>query len=123
MSFVDGMLEAYSAPVLEQGFGVSVTLQRGGKTTEPFTATWEKKLYQVADSEGFITSFESRDFTFAIGDASINDAVFEPHAGDRIALSENAVDTQYELLPLGQLPAVELMPGGYLWKVHTKRVS
>lgn len=122
MSFVDGMLEAYSAPVLNQGFGVSVTLQHGGETTNPFTATWESKVYQVADNEGFITVTESRDFTFAVGDASINGTAFEPRAGDRISISENSIDTQYELLPIGQLPAFELMPGNYRYKVHTKRV-
>lgn len=123
MSFVDGMLEAYSAPVLEQGFGVSITIQRGGKTTEPFTATWEKKVYQVADSEGFLTSAESRDFTFAIGDVAFNGTSFEPHTGNLISLSENEISVQYEVLPIGQLPAVELMPGGYRWLVHTKRVT
>lgn len=124
MSTIDAMLEAYGAPMLEQGFGVQVRLQHGSQTTDEFTATWENKVYQVADSEGFLTSFESRDFTFAKADAAISSQAFEPRAGDLITLTENESGAVYELLPVGTaLPAVELMPGGYRYLVHTKRVA
>ena len=44
-------------------------------------------------------------------------------AGDRLRLTEAGATVEYELLPLGKLPAAESMPGGYRWKVHTKKVE
>lgn len=108
-------------PAMDRAFGVAVTLKHGAGVTASFTATWEKKVYQVLDSEGYATAVESRDFMFAKSAAVIGSSTVEPRAGDRVTISDNEV---YEVLPLSKdIPAVEEMAGGYRWKVHTKRIA
>lgn len=120
-SQVDELLEVYGAAQLEQGFGVSVVLVRGGLESAPFTATWERVEYEISDQEGFLTKRTSRDFVFPM--AVLSGQVVEPRAGDRLRLTEGGATVDYELVPMGKLPAAERMPGGYRWKVRTKKVE
>jgi len=122
-SQVDQLLEVYGAAQLEQGFGVSVVLMRGGLESAPFTATWERVEYEISDQEGFLTKRTSRDFVFPTTKAVLAGQVVEPRSGDRLRLTEAGGTVEYELLPMGKLPAAESMPGGYRWKVHTKKVD
>ena len=123
MALVDNLLETYGAPLLEHGFGDSVTLTHGSRTTAAFTALWEDHKYEVVDVEGFSTSMHLRDFSFAVSDAALDSTAFEPRAGDVIAITENGVAKKFEIVPIGNMPAVELESGGYRWKVHTQRVK
>lgn len=108
-------------PAAERAFGITVTLTQGPKTTAEFTALWREQTYNVADAEGFMTSFQVRDFEFAKSDVSA--LAYDPRSGDRIAFTENEVAVEYELAPVGSLPAAQLMAGGYRWLVHTKRAT
>jgi len=107
----------------DRAFGVSATLSHGGSTTDSFTVEWEDQKYDVMDAEGFLTQVHSRDFMFAVTAANISSVAFEPRPGDVLAVTENGVAKKFELLPVGSMPAIQLMPGGYRWKVHTKRVD
>lgn len=122
-SQIDELLEVYGAAQIEEGFGVSAVLRRGGLESAPFTATWERVEYEISDQEGFLTKRTSRDFVFPTAKALLGGQLVEPRAGDRLRLTEAGVTVEYELLPMGKLPAAEAMPGGYRWKVHTKKVE
>ena len=122
-SQVDQLLEVYGAAQLEQGFGVSVVLMRGGLESAAFTATWERVEYEISDQEGFLTKRTSRDFVFPTTATVLGGSLVEPRAGDRLRLTEGGASVEYELLPMGKLPAAESMPSGYRWKVHTKKVD
>ncbi len=119
---VDELLEVYGAAQLELSYGVSVVLVRGSLESAPFTATWERVEYDVSDHEGFLTKRTSRDFVFPVGAAVLGNEVVEPRSGDRLRIAENSVDQEFELVPMDKLPAAELMPGGFRWRVRTKKV-
>lgn len=123
MSLMDQYLETYAAPQLDQGYGDSVVLIRRIGQTDPFTATWLEHDYEVLDSEGFLTRLHSRDFVFAASDVVIDGTQYRPEAGNRIALTENSVAKVFEIMPVGDRPAAELLPGDYRWKVHTKQIQ
>lgn len=110
-------------PAAERLFGVLVSLTHGEIVTDPFTAIREDQRYESAEQEGFGTSFQSSVFTFPIESASFLGERFEPQKGDTIALTENGVEKKFEILSVPGLRSVELMPGGYRWKVHTKQVK
>lgn len=120
---VDELLEVYGSAQLEQSFGVSVVLLRGGFESAPFMATWERVEYEISDQEGFLTKRTSRNFVFPTSSAVLSGQVVEPRSGDQLRLTEAGTTATYELLPMGNLPAVEEMAGGYRWKVHTKKVQ
>jgi len=123
MSTFQDLFHEKCTPVLDEQFGVPVTLTHGEWITDEFTATWQDLNYQITDDGDFVTTFQSRDFTFPITAATFLESQFEPRKGDRITMTENGVDAVYEIQPVGNLPVKELLPGGYRWKVHTKRVS
>lgn len=106
----------------ERAFGVSARLWRGEEATEAFTAIWEKQAFAVMEAEGFATSGHLRAFQFEITAMKIGGQQIEPRKGDRVVITENETEAKFEIAPMGELPAVELMPGGYRWKVRTKRV-
>ena len=122
-SQVDELLEIYGAAQLEQSYGVSVVLVRGGLESAPFTATWEHIEYEVSDQNGFLTKRTSRDFVFPKPATVLGGELVEPRAGDRLRLTENGVKQEFELVPMDKLPAAELLPGGYRWRVRTKKVA
>lgn len=122
MGFQDTWQQRVSA-AQDRAFGASVTLTRGTGTTESFTATWEDHRFDSRDEEGYVTSFSIRDFMFDKADVLLDSEVIAPREGDRINVTENGTTKVYEALPEFELPAVEEEPGGYRWRVHTKRVS
>ncbi len=108
---------------MDRAFGISATIKTGSLSseTDPFTAVWEDQKYETTDREGFATSYHSRDFMFAVADVILDSEQHEPQAGDVIAIEENSVAKEFTIVSLGDMPAVELMPGGYRYRVHTKR--
>src|SRR5690606_36486323 len=124
MSLFQDTYQTKCIPAANRAFGVTVALTHGTFTTEPFVAIRENHTYEVADSQGFLTAFHSRDFMFDRADCrTASGSVIEPRAGDVIRLTENGVDRRFEILPVGNLPAVETMEGNYRWKVHTKELK
>lgn len=119
--------ESFNARVIPAGnraFGVQVTLTQGAGTSEPFTAQWESIDNQVVDGEGFLSKVVSRVFMFDRSDAVIGDVEVEPRRGDRLDVTEaNGTVVGFELAPEGQMPAAELMAGGYRWLVRAKQVA
>ena len=119
--------ESFNTRVIPAGnraFGVSIQISHADSVTDPLTAVWEEHKYEVFDANGFATFANSRDFMFAVSDTLLGIDAFEPQPGDRITLTENGTVKTYEVMPVSEsMPAVELMPGDYRWKVHTKRVK
>lgn len=123
MSEVDDMLEDFGAATLDEYFGESVVLIRGGVESAAFTATWSDVAYDVPDAHGFLTKVESRDFTFELAAAVISAAVVTPRAGDQIKFTENGTVKYFEAMPIGKEPATKELPGGFRRLLHTKRVE
>lgn len=121
MTTTDELLEAFSATTLEDQFGTSVVYHRGAAQSVPFTATWENVTHEVLEEErGIPQKVAGRDFVLPASQVVIAGDVLQPRAGDWIELEENGVMRQFTLFPVGNLPAAELLPGGYRWRVHTK---
>jgi len=117
-SVADQVLEVYGAPSLEQGYGVSVLLRRGGVNSTAFQATWSDQQYEIVGQDNLVTAVQSRDYVFKKADAVISGSTVEPRPGDRVIEGTQT----FEIVALGQRKAVESLPGDYRWLVHTKRV-
>lgn len=103
----------------DRAFGVSVKLRRGQFKTAAFTAPWQSVDYEVIDAEGFTTKITSRDYVIPADKVVINGLTVEPRDGD--VLEE--VNGNFEVMKIPGRPGVELLPGGYRWLVHTKKVN
>lgn len=123
MGFQESFNRVFTSGSADRAFGVSVTLTQGTGASESFNAQWEAQEFEIEDSDGYATKFHGRDFMFAKSDAVIASVEVRPRAGDRITLTENSETQVFEIMPIGQRPAVEAMDGQYRWLVHTKRVG
>jgi hypothetical protein len=121
MSQTDQLLEEFSAPTLDDQFGASVVLLRSTHQTAPFVATWANVTHEVQDDRGLPQRWTGRDFILPADKLVIDSQQIEPRSGDQLTLTENGVTLTFALLPVGKLPAAELLPGGYRWRVHTKK--
>ena len=110
---------AEAEDLLDEVFGGSVTLQRGATTTAAFTASWDLQEYELVDQRGVVTVFQSRDYLLPKASVVINGSTITPRAGDRILDSDGV----FELLPVGDRPAIEAVAGGTRWLCHTKKVA
>lgn len=120
--------ETFNARVIPAGdraFGVpSVTLTQGFSTSDPFTAQWESIENQVVSDEGLLSKVVSRVFMFDKESLTFAGIIGEPRKGDRLNVSEaNGDVVVFEILPWGDLPAIEVMAGGYRWLVRGKVVA
>lgn len=122
-SLADQLWEDAGQPLCEEFYGVPVTLTRSGVASESFTAIADSVDYQVFDSNGFLTSVTSRDYTLPIATTAINGAAIMPRAGDLITETINGVSESYEITPLGNKPAVHKSPDGTQWLVHTNKAQ
>ncbi|MEN0109303.1 MAG: hypothetical protein AAF805_01145 [Planctomycetota bacterium] len=110
-------------PLSDRAFGVAATLLRGPAASETFTVVIEDRDYDVEDGEGFTTAIRVRDLLFGVGAAVIDGEAVMPQSGDRIALTEGATESVYELAPAAGRPAVEREPSETRVRCHTKRVG
>jgi len=110
---------ASAEDLLDEIFGGSVTLRRGVTSTASFVAPWDLQEYELTDDRGVVTVFQSRDYLLLKTSVVIAAAQVTPRAGDRIHDSGDV----YELLPIGDRPAVEDVAGGTRWLAHTKKVA
>ncbi len=116
------MFEQHAAPQHEAHFGVPVVFIRGANESAQFTAPWEHHEYEVFGHEGFPVKVKSRDWILPAAKLVVDSATVEPRAGDRI----RDVDTGdvWEITSLSSsIPAVELLPGNYRYRVHVKRIE
>jgi hypothetical protein len=102
-------------------FGVSVTLSRGALVTEPFTARRNEQTYQALGHEiGIEVSIVMRDFYLPVDGLVLDGVTIEPRTGDWITEGSEV----YEISPPDNTkPSIGLLPGGYEYLVHTKRVE
>lgn len=122
-ALADQLWEDAGAPILEEFFGVSVVFCRGSEQSAAFTATPDTTNYGLIDGEGATTIFDRRDYTFPVSAPVVNGVALEPMKRDKIKETINGVEHVYQLEPLGDKPAAQLLAGGFRWLVHTKRVS
>lgn len=102
-----------------EDFAEVLTFQQGDMVAIEVTAVMSgggPVEYEVADAEGFLTKVESVDWQIRRADFGS----LEPRFGE-LTRSDGA---KYELLPIGDRPAVEVLDdfGGQLI-MHTKKVS
>ena len=121
MTATDELLEQFGATTLDEQFGASIVYHRGAGASDPFTATWENVTHEVLEEEQSIPQkIVGRDFVLPASQVVIAGQTLQPRSGDWIELTENGAQLQFTLFPVGNLPAAELLPGGYRWRVHTK---
>lgn len=107
----------------EDFFGTSVVYCRRSEQSDAITAIGETNSYSITDAEGSTTTITARDYTLPVSAVVISGAVIEPTKGDRIKETINGIEHTYELMPLGTTPVAELLPGGFRWLLHSKRVG
>ena len=109
---------------LKESASRTVTYQRSPSVTVQLTATIGKTTFRLEDEQGFLTVFQSRDYSFETAELILAGAETRPQRGDRIIEASGHV---YELM--------QLTSGGTdedIWKyadpyririvVHTKQV-
>jgi hypothetical protein len=108
-------------PKLNTQFGVSVTLSRGANTTEAFIARRNEQVYKALGHEiGIEVSIVMRDFYLPVASLVLDGLTIEPRTGDWITEG----DEVYEISPPDNTkPSIGLLPGGYEYLVHTKRIE
>lgn len=122
-SNADQIWEDAGAPLIDELFGVTVTLTRNTVTTTGVTATADTVDYNVYDDNGFQTIATCRDYTIRTAAYAFAGTAVEPRRGDVIAETINGETQRFEVLPLGNKPAAYLLAGGMRWLIHTKRIS
>jgi hypothetical protein len=122
-ALADTLFNDAGLPLEEEFFGTSIVYYRRSEATTAFTAIAETVSYTVIDAEGSTTTVTARDYTVPVASLVIAGAQVDPIKGDRIKETINGIEHTYELLPLGTTPTAELLPGGFRWLLHTKRVS
>jgi hypothetical protein len=108
-------------PAANRGFGVSVTLSRGALATAAFTARRNEQEYKALGHEiGIEVSIVMRDFYLPVSSLVLDGVTIEPRTGDWITEG----DETYEISPPDNTkPSIGLLPGGYEYLVHTKRIE
>jgi len=119
-SLFDQAFEVAAAPAYDSWFGESVQLRRGPATSDAFTAYWSRQSVQAFDEKfGIPIEFKFRVYRFLATNAVIEGVTVTPRAGDIIVAGSD----EYKILPQGELPAVEEVPGAYRWLVRTNKLG
>ncbi len=119
MSMHEAMFGAYGTPMLNGQFGVSITTERGGVTSEPFTARRSDYESKVESPHGAHQKAVMRDYRFATEDYVLDGQVVTPQTGDQLADG----DDTFEIMPIANEPAVQPQLSGAEWRVLTKKVG
>lgn len=118
----DVAFELSAAPQLEHWFGVSVTLKQGGLSTVEFTATWHNKEHSIKGKNGaFLTTLRTRDYNLPADALVLLGKTVDPKPGAVITETESG--ERFQILSVGEMPAVDRAAGNYRWLVHTTRIS
>jgi hypothetical protein len=122
-SVVDQLFEDAAAPLDEEFYGVMVTYSDGvysvSLTAIPETTAWPV----LNDPPPHSTIGAARDYSLKAAAVILNGVLTQPQVGHRLTETINSQSQIFEIMPLPDRPAVELLPGGFRWLVHTKRVS
>ena len=108
-------------PAMNRMFGVTAKLMRGLNLSEEITVRRNDREYIAIGAEyGIEIKITMRDFLISVASAVIDGDAIEPRTGDRIIEG----DETFEIQPVDEkTPSVELIPGGYEWLCHTKKVE
>jgi hypothetical protein len=108
-------------PAANRGFGVEVVVSFGVQTSEPFTARRSAKDYRSEGSKyGIEVAKTLRDYLLPVASIVFQGAQVEPKK--LFVVHETETGESFEVLaPDEDTPAVELMPGGFEWLVHTRK--
>lgn len=115
---------------LKRVAGEAAVYTRGPATSLSFTVVHDLQSYEVINDQGFPESVISHDFLIAVGDIPIatgdmrEGLIGGPRGGDRITVDVAGVGCEFEVVPVGKRPCVELAdPDGIILVVHTKKVA
>lgn len=118
----DDQFEKWGAPELDQQFGVSAILQRGGLQTAAFTVAFnlveDERLELDQDLR---TEVERRVWYPLKADLvfSGSSSTFQPRIGDVLVVGSQS----HQVAPMDDLPAVDEHPGGLRWILRTVRIN
>lgn len=106
-----------------RAFAVDVTLSRGALTTASFKARRNERQYKSMGAQyGINVNIEMRDFILPVASVVLDGVAVEPKKLD--VIYEVSTGESFEVLqPSDDVAAVELLPGGYEWLVHTQRLE
>lgn len=109
-------------PQLDDRFGESVTLSRGGASTSDVAARCVARgsKLQTNTRMGVKTSFVDREWVIVKTDYLISAVAVTPAAGDRLTDADSVV---WEVMSQPDMPAAESYAGGLEWLVRTKRIA
>jgi hypothetical protein len=110
---------------LQETAGRTITIQQGTRLTESFTATLTTHEHEIIDEHGILLKVLSYDWTIVAEDLTAAGLeATELRTGAIIKETLFGVDYEYEIMPLGQKPAVErLDTSGILLMAHTKQIA
>jgi len=112
---------AEAAEMLTEQYAATVTLLRGGRSSEDVEAEQFLQEYGTLDGEGFkVGSYAGCDWLISVAAYVFSGEATEPREGDVIRLSDG---TEWEVLPDGNDQAAQLIESGNRWLIHSKRSS
>lgn len=106
-SLFDGYMIDAAHAMLDQEFGVSVTLTSGAADTPEFTARRIHRTYPVMDANGFPMQLEFREYLLPVLSCTINGNPHKPKRGDKITETIDGEAVVFKIYPQADLPAVE----------------
>jgi hypothetical protein len=110
---------AYLASALKKSAGTAVVVTRGTSSASVI-ATIGKSVFESADQNGVIESWESRDFLVKATDLPFG----EPRRGDKIVESASGVSSTYEVTSPRGVPLFHYADAFHQSvRIHTKRVD
>lgn len=120
-SLFEQRFQSRAVPMFNRTFGVAVTFLRGVGVSDEFTARRGNFDYRAIGAEyGIEIGITMRDFILPVASLVIDSVTITPRTGDRIQEGSEV----FEIQPIDQnKQSVELLPGGYEYLVHTKKVE
>jgi hypothetical protein len=122
-ALADQLWEDAGAPTIEEFFGTTITFSRRSETSGDITAVGDTINYTLLDAQGATTVVTGRDYTIPVASVVVSGSTLEPKKGDLIREVIGGETHVYEVQPIGDKPAVQLLAGGFRWLVRTKRIG
>lgn len=121
-SLFDGYVIDYMHAMLDQEFGVSVTLSHQASETPSFTARRIHRTHETLDEYGVPQKLEFREYLLPVSSVTLNGETHKPQKGDRITETIDGEAVIFEILPMAGLPAVEPILEQERYRVRTNRI-
>lgn len=112
-----------SVPMLNRTFGVEVVVINGVRTSEPFTARRDVAAHtSIGAKYGIEVKVVMRDFYLPVSAVAFDGVAVEPKRLFQVCEVETGETFEVQS-PNDSTLAVELLPGGFEWLVHTKKLD